>query len=245
MTAAGRAQEEGVFKGLVYDQKNNRPLETANILNKSRFTGTITNRSGYFEIKAGIGDTLVVSYLGFKNHYVIVHPGDFDRIHEIYMVEQPISLREVVISGTRLTGILKADLRLIPVKKEPEIDVGLEELFGDRTPNRLTRINDDLRTIMDPVGLLYNWLSAHGKDLRKLKQMKEEDELVRILATRFDRKIISDLLDIPPEEVYRVLTLCEYDRRFLETASDFQILEALKACYEKHKVLIRSRQNVR
>jgi len=232
-----------VYKGLVYTQKDKKPLETANVINKSTFKGTITNRSGYFELPAQTGDTIIVSYLGFKTFQTVVMPGDFDKIHEIYLVEQPISLQEVVITGTRLTGILKVDLRLLPVRKEQKIDLHLEEIFGDTTANRLTRINDDLRKIMDPVGLLYNWFSAHGKDLRKLKKMKEEDELVQILARRFDRKIISDLLDIPETEVYRMLILCEYDKTFLETASDFQILEALKACYEKHRILFESRKN--
>jgi len=226
---------------LIYNQKDKQPLETANIINKSKFTGTISNRSGYFELEAETGDTILVSYLGFKTFQTIVLPGDFGRIHEIYLVEEPISLQEVVITGTKLTGILKVDLRLLPVKKDQKIDLHLEEIFGDKDPNALTEINEALRKIMDPVGLLYNWFSAHGKDLRKLKKMKEEDELVQILARRFDRKIISDLLDIPESEVYRMLILCDYDKNFLQTASDFQILEALKACYEKHRVLFETR----
>jgi hypothetical protein len=231
------AQQQGIYKGLVYNQKDNNPLETANIINKTEFKGAITNRSGYFEIEARVGDTLIVSYLGFKNYQVIVHPGDFEKIHEIYMVEQPISLQEVIITGYRLTGILKTDLRLLPLKKEQKIDLDLDFYYGDTTSNRLTRINKSLRKIMDPVGLLYNLFSAHGKDLRKLKKMQQDEELVRMLNARFDRKIISDLLDIPEAQVYRMLELCDYDKKFLTEASDFQILEALRVCYEKHKVL--------
>ncbi len=233
------AQKSGIYKGLIYAQKDNKPLETANIINKTEFRGSISNRSGYFEIEAKVGDTLIVSYLGFKNYEIIVHPGDFNRIHEIYLVEQPISLQEVVITGYALTGILKTDLRLLPVKKEQKIDIHLDYYFGDTTSNRLTRINKSLRKVMDPVGLLYNLFSTHGKDLRKLKKMQKDEELVRILNARFDRKIISDLLNIPEEDVYRMLGLCAYDKKFLEEASDFQILEALRVCYEKHKVLFK------
>ncbi len=234
------AQKEGIYKGLIYNHATKQPLETANILNKTRFSGTISNQTGYFELPATVGDTLIVSYLGFKNYEIIIHPGDFERIHEIYLVEQPISLQEVVITGFRLTGLLKADLRLNPVKKQRKIELHLQEYFGDTVPNRLTRLNDDLRKVLDPVGMVYNWFSAHGKDLRKIKKLKEKDELTKILSQRFDRKIISDLLDIPPEQVYRVLELCQYDKKFLETASDLQILEALRACYEKHRVLFNS-----
>ncbi len=233
------SQERGMIKGLVYNQKDKTPLVSANVLNKTSFSGRITNSTGYFEIPASVGDTLIISYLGFKNYKLAVRPGDFDKIHEIYLVEQPVSLQEVLITGNRLTGILKTDLRLIPVRKKQKIDLKIKFYFGDTVPDLLTRINQDLRTIMDPVGMLYNLFSAHGKDLRKLRKMEQDDELIRILNSRFDRKIISDLLDIPPEQVYRILELCEYDKDFLLNASDFQILEALRSCYEKHRVLIK------
>ena len=237
-----RGQQKGILKGMVFSQKDKQPLASANIIDKSDFRGTVSGPSGYFELPVRTGDTVLVSYLGFKTFQTVVKPGDLERIHEIYLVEEPISLQEVVITGNRLTGILKVDLRLIPSMKTRHIDLHLEEIFGDTTANRLTRINDDLRKILDPVGLLYNWLSVHGKDLRKLRKMKEEDELVQLLARRFDRKIISDLLDIPEDEVYRILILCDYDENFLKNASDFQILEALKACYEKHRLLFELRQ---
>ena len=227
--------QQAEIKGMVGRAKDRLPLSGANIINLSRLTGTITNTSGYFRLPAAPGDTLLISFLGYKSYKMKVDSADFGVFHKIYLQQEPIVLQEVVIRGHELTGVLPVDLALLPVQKPPKINLHLDLLFGDTTANGFTRLNDALRKISDPVGMLYNFFSAHGKDIRKLKRLKERDEVYSMLTRRFDRKILSELLHIPPEEVYRVLQWCDYDEQFLRSASDVQILEALKQCYEQHR----------
>ncbi len=223
------------LKGFVLQAKNKQPLLGANIINLTRLRGATTGSGGFFMISALPGDTILVSYMGFKTFKWVPDTLSFARVHRIYLQEQPIVLQEVVIREHALTGVLPVDLALMPKKDLPRIQLHLETMFGDTIPNALTRINDKLRTYMDPVGLLYNFFSVHGKDIRKLRHLKERDEITKILARRFDRKILSELLDLPEDQVYQVLEWCEYDKKFLREASDLQLLEALRSCYEKHR----------
>ncbi len=236
--------QQKLVKGRVFNAETKQPLVGTNIINMEQFTGTITDANGFFAIRAQAGDTLYFSYLGFKSYKMPVDSTTFGKIIQIHLQKQPIALQEVVIKGHDLTGILPVDLTLLPVKTQPRIKLDFAPYFGDKNPDFLTKLNDDLRKIMDPVGLLYNLFSARGKDLRKLSKMKEDDRLYRMLAARFDRQVIADLLNIPVEDVYRILQLCEYEEKFLREASDIQILEALKECYQKHRLLFEhNRQN--
>ena len=228
------------LKGFVLQSKNNEPLSGANIINLTRLRGATTGRGGFFRIGALPGDTILVSYMGFKTVKLIPDSTSFAILHRIFLQEQPIVLKEVVIREHALTGILPVDLALMPKQDLPPIHLHLENVFGDTVPNTLTRLNDQLRNIMDPVGLLYNFFSTHGKDIRKLRRLKERDEITEILAHRFDRKILSELLDLPEDQVYQVLEWCEYDKKFLRQASDLQLLEALRSCYEQHKPFMKT-----
>ena len=233
------------LKGFVLQAKNKQPLSGANIINLTRLRGATTGRGGFFMIRALPGDTILVSYMGFKTFKWTPDTLSFSQVHRIYLQEQPIVLQEVIISEHALTGVLPVDLALMPKQDIPRIQLHLEEMFGDTIPNTLTRINDGLRKVLDPVGLLYNFFSVHGKDIRKLKRLKERDEITQILARRFDRKILSELLDLPEDQVYQVLEWCNYDKEFLRKASDLQILEALRNCYEKHKPFMQTGGSIR
>jgi len=235
-----QAQEElqTKVKGFVGKASDREPLSGANIINLSRLTGTITNEGGFFVIGARAGDTLLVSYMGYKTYKMPVDSSDFQGIHRIYLQTEPVVLNEVIIRGHELTGVLPVDLALIPVKPIQKIDLHLEREFGDTIDNALSGLNNWIRDHSDPVGMIYNFFSAHGKDIRKLRRLKERDEVYRMLTKRFDRKILSELLHVPPDEVYRVLQWCHYDQAFLQRASDIQLLEALRQCYEQHKVLM-------
>ncbi len=238
----GFTQEGKWFKGRVLKARNNKPLSGANIVNLTQVTGSISNAEGYFAIHALPGDTLSISFLGYQTLKFVVDSSAFNKIHTFKLYEKPIFLNEIVISGFELTGILPVDLALIPVQPPPEINPHLELLFGEPKQDFYSRQVDNMRKISDPVGMLYNIFSAHGKDMRKLKKLKEDNNITSMLAKRFDRQIIADLLNIPPEKVYRILELCQYDENFLKNASDLQILEALKSCYEKHRILLEKQE---
>ena len=61
------SQEITTVKGTILNANNNMPLENVNIVNLNKVIGTATNRSGEFEIRVQVDDTLHFSYLGFKS----------------------------------------------------------------------------------------------------------------------------------------------------------------------------------
>ncbi len=66
------------IKSTVVDETTNEPLPYANVFNKQLAIGTATNIDGYFELPNNrVGDTIVISYLGFVQKVFIVqitHP---------------------------------------------------------------------------------------------------------------------------------------------------------------------------
>lgn len=79
-------------------------------------------------------------------------------------------------------------------------------------------------------------------EMRKLKKMKQDDEIRNILANRFDREMLMALLQVDRVDLDEIVRQCNYSKGFIQEANDLQILDAISECYEEYKVLSRSRK---
>ena len=77
--------------------------------------------------------------------------------------------------------------------------------------------------------------------MRKLRQVKEDDQIRDLLASKFDRETLMELLQLEKLDIEDILNNCNYSRSFIATANDLQILDAISNCYEEFKVLNRDR----
>ena len=222
------------FNGTLINAATRQVLVGANIINLTSLDGTTSDENGMFVIPAKVNDSVIVTFMGYKTVNIRIKPEDLSHHQTIYMVEAPMVLDEVIISSTQLTGNLPVDVNLIPVQKPIDISPKIAAMFGDPRPTALSRVNDVLKQIMNPVDLIYNIFSTRAKDLRRLKKIQKEDKVRKILASKFDREILSRLLKIDKKDVYLVLEMCDYPESFITQANDLQILEAILNCYSQY-----------
>jgi len=74
-----------------------------------------------------------------------------------------------------------------------------------------------------------------------LRKMKKQDEIRSILASRFDREMLTALLQVDKVDLDLLISECNYSDDFIKTANDLQILDAISECYEEYKILSRDR----
>lgn len=109
----GCTQETSILKGhIVVDALQ---LEAINIVNRTQEIGTINDSSGYFEIRAQVGDIIEFSSIQFQSKTHIVLQADLD-FGYLKVILQPLvnELEEVYISQYSLSGDLEKDLMTIP-----------------------------------------------------------------------------------------------------------------------------------
>lgn len=81
--------------GTTIDNKTNNPVIYAHIVNRNSKLGTISNPSGEFSIPAKAGDTVIISYLGYKTDTLLVQ--EDKRHYEIRLQQNPQQLQTVTI----------------------------------------------------------------------------------------------------------------------------------------------------
>ena len=236
------AQEPTYVKGKVLDASNDKPLEAVNIVNLNQVVGTSTDSSGAFEIKAQVNDTLHFSYLGFKSIRVRV-TNDWIKFGnaDIKLTELALALEQVVVNQLNLTGYLEVDINQVP---EPNVNYrysisGLSSTgYEADKPGTISKI---VGAIFNPADFLHRMFGKKSNELRKLRKMKQDDEIRNLLASRFDRETLMALLNINRVDLDEIVAQCNYSKGFIESANDLQILDAISECYEEYKLLSRGR----
>ena len=73
--------------------------------------------------------------------------------------------------------------------------------------------------------------------MRKLKKMREDNEIKNLLASKFDRQVLMQLLGLNRLDIDEILRNCNYSDVFMKEANDLQILEAISKCYDEYRIL--------
>ncbi|WP_445385279.1 carboxypeptidase-like regulatory domain-containing protein [Robiginitalea sp. IMCC44478] len=238
----GNDSPEGVFSAVVLNAQTQTPLESVHVVNLNQVIGTITNAKGEFSIRAAVNDTLYFSYLGFKSQKIRV-TNDMFRFSDtkISLTELAYALEEVIVQPYQLTGFLEIDVKNLPINTAYQYSIsGLPVSYeaGSKSPSAVTKV---LGAILNPADLLRNLFGKQPRQMRKLRQMKEDDQIRDLLASKFDRETLMELLQLEKVDIEDILTNCNYSSSFIRTANDLQILDALSSCYEEYKVLNRQK----
>ena len=237
------AQQKELVRGKIVDASDDKPMENVNIVNLNQVFGTATNQEGAFEIQAKVNDTLHLSFLGYKSIKVRVTNDwiNFGNQTTIKLTELAFALEEVVINKFKLTGYLEIDIKQIPIQKNVRYSIsGLNSGYesSPRTPSMVTKV---LGAIFNPADFLHNVFGKKPREMRKLRKMKQQDEIRNILSSRFDREMLTALLKVDKIDLDLLISECNYSDDFIKTANDLQILDAISECYEEYKILSRER----
>ena len=237
------AQQKELVRGKIVDASDDKPMENVNIVNLNQVFGTATNQEGAFEIQAKVNDTLHLSFLGYKSIKVRVTNDwvNFGNQTTIKLTELAFALEEVTINKFKLTGYLEIDIKQIPIQKNIRYSIsGLNSGYesSPRTPSMVTKV---LGAIFNPADFLHNVFGKKPREMRKLRKMKQQDEIRNILSSRFDREMLTVLLKVDKIDLDLLISECNYSDDFIKTANDLQILDAISECYEQYKILSRER----
>ena len=235
-------QNNKTITAIVVNAQTDSPLESVHVVNLNKVTGTITNQKGEFSIPAEVNDTLYFSFLGFKSQKVRI-TNDMFRFSDtkISLTELAYALEEVIVRPYQLTGYLEIDVKNLPVNTAYQYSIsGLSISYegGTKNPSAVSKV---LGAILNPADLLRNLFGKRPQQMQKLRQMKEDDEIRNLLASKFDRETLTELLQIDKMDIDDILSNCNYSKSFMTTANDLQILDAISSCYEEYKVLNRKK----
>ena len=227
------------IKGTVENDASGFPMESVHILNLNNVIGTTTDNNGKFEISVQVNDTLYFSYLGYKSLKVAV-TNDMIKFEnsKFQLTELAFALEEIILRPYLLTGYLDIDVKSVPVNNAGRYRIpGLSNAGYEAGNRRRNSISKTFAALFNPADFLHNLFGKKGVQMQKLKKMRESYELKNLLAIKFDREILTELLNLKRIDLDEILRNCNYSDTFIKESNDLQILEAVSGCYEEYNIL--------
>ena len=226
------------LRGLILEGVSKEPLGGSHILNLNSVRGTTTDFDGRFTIPASVNDTIMISYIGYQSIKLKI-TNDLLKGNELSITlhEKASEISEVTVKTHNLIGVLEVDIKQVPKDNYTRIHIdGLSQTYetGRAAPKSYTSVN---AAIFQPVDFLYNMFGKKPKSLKKLKKLKDEDELREILGKKYDREVMLEYLEMNEQQLKDLLDDCNYSEYFIRTASDLQVVEAILDCHENYKAL--------
>lgn len=226
------------LKGQVVNQLDKTPLKGAHLFNLNSVFGTITDETGKFDIATAVNDTIYISYLGYQSIKLKI-TNDLLKGNElvIELYEKTEQIEEVVLKSHKLIGVLEIDSKNVPKDKFSRIHInGLPQTYEVGVRQR-REFNSPVDALFRPIDFVYNMFGKNPKQLKKLKKMRDNDELRQLLEAKFNRELMMEYLEMDANELNELLNECNYSDYFIKQASDLQLIEAVLLCYENYKAI--------
>lgn len=238
--AAAEDMQVRYLTGRIVSINDGKPLLSAHVVNMNSVDGTITDFDGKFEIPAQVNDTIFISYIGYQSIKLKI-TNDLLKGNELEIAihEKVVNIDEVTVKSHRLIGVLVVDAKNVPDDSYSRIHInGLPQAYEiGRSYNR--NYSSGLAAVFNPVDFWYNKFGKKPKELNKLRKLKQGDQMRSMMEQKYSREIMMDYLDMSRKELNDLLTECNYSNRFINKASDLQIIEAVLECYENYRALQR------
>ncbi len=226
------------LKGRIVSIVDKKPLQSAHVVNLNSVEGTITNNNGQFEIPAVVNDTVFISYIGFQSIKLKI-TNDLLKGNELEIAihEKTVNIEEVTLKSHKLIGVLVVDAKNVPQDSYSRIHIdGLPQAYESGSTYN-NNYNSGLGAVFNPVDFWYKKFGKKPKEMDRLRKLKEGDQMRNMMEQKYSREIMMDYLDMSRKELNDLLSECNYSSRFINKASDLQIIEAVIECYENYRAL--------
>ncbi len=232
--SVGYSQESSILQGKII--ADSLQFDAIHVINKTTQKGTISDKFGYFKIKAALGDVLVFSSIQYAIKRHVVSNADLELNNLKIKLERSVNeLDEVVVTQYSLTGKLVDDLQEIPTYTEnlpfwnaAELkQMGVSGFDDAQSPVKnliLERNNNQLQAKID-LELIFDAVSGIFR-----KRDNQIYSSTRKRVDYYDEKFIVEILEVPETEYYNFIDFVNEDSRsafVFKLDDDLKILEYL------------------
>lgn len=200
----------------------NTPIEGAHILNTSTNELAISDASGFFSINMHTSHVLRISSVGFKTYYFNLRKAQIPNSSFLKITMQTVS-----VGLKNVDVVAEKELRATNLFRPKPTPLPFN--FGYQGQQKAIK-----PTVLNPVSLLYNWLSKEGKQNRKLEELLKQEEIRKWIAQRYESDIVWELTGYTGKELEAFKIYCGLTDTFVKNASDYDFLVKIRACYNAY-----------
>jgi len=226
---AAQAQRNYVY-GSVADSLDGHVLIGAHIQNIDAGSLTSTNEDGKFKIPVKVGDTLIISSVGYLTLAWVAQPDWFRKTEvEFKLPSNTVYLDEVVVGQFPEYLQFKDDLINMNVE-----DTSFQ-IFGiPKVVNEPQSENASIG-ISGPVSAIYKKFSKREKEKRKMQMIERRRHLTTKANLKFTREWVSQNTGLEGDTLTDFIAYCDFSVDYLAGATEFDIQQRMMDLLPSYK----------
>ncbi len=225
-----------ILNAQVISKKDSTSLVGVHVVNMNSNQATNTISDGFFSIPYQAGDTIVLTSIGFNDHFL--YTGLFwiphGQLITIYMSERVYSLPGVDVNQYSSKEEFKEDF----TNRKPSQPID-NEMFQYKKASDLEDVETDLNakvTLRSPISLLYSKFGKEARQAKKLKKAQEQEERAKILEEKYNPMIVQKVLEMDTRvEAEQFMEGCPLEDDFIIKAKEYDIVKAILDCDKSNK----------
>lgn len=217
------------------DATNGKPVSLGHVVNSGLRKGIVADMLGFFKMPTAIGDTLIVSALGYHTMR-IPSWGQFiadSLYYPIRLTPKSYEIRAVLITrfGSYQRFIREAAMMELPKSEQEVLQEKLQEYFT----NQITRMA--LINAPSPSGGFMFGKDWFTLQMEKIEEKRVEEEKWDLILNKFSAGIISQLTGLVGIDAIRFMEFCQFTEGYLLLASDYEIRKSILDKFERYKLV--------
>ena len=224
--------------GHVADSTSSESMISVNVSNATSGLLTSTNANGIFRIPVRKGDSLTLTYIGYKSANYIVFVDQISDTLEFQLTPQVTQLGEVEVNVFPEYWQFKQQIIDYQEIDSSLIVFGLNNIPLDAYPleaNEEKLSPPDYHAPGLKVGFDLGGLSRKGKEKKKVEKMLAQKEMERNAYKKFNREWVSKETQLTGDELTDFIAYCSFTLEYLTEASLFEIQERMMAILDDFK----------
>lgn len=193
-------------------------VQLASVVNVTTKTKSISSRQGYFKLAAQATDTIIITAVGYDSLFIYGQSMQQDT-QLFFLTPRNIMLKEarIIASNPKRDSLARA---------------AAEFLKNDPLMNNYDRIlNRPKGGLMNPLTAMYEQFSKAGKDASKFEDFLAYMEKQKKVDSRFNKTLVFKATGLTGLKADSFLLFCKPNKEFVLTASDYELILAVKKCY--------------
>ena len=197
------------LKGFVKDSLTNKPLHGAHIQNITADKLVTSAPNGFFEMPVQVGDSLVVTYIGFEP-YPIVITQELNETLSVTLRASSFELMDIVVTPfPEYERFKEMILEVNPPDSSISFSlpkVGKFAFYDPRTaPLDIDPLAPSVRIAFD-----LEPLTKRGREKKKLKKILEKERKWKIALQKFNRDWVGELTRLEGNELTSFIAFCDF-----------------------------------
>lgn len=208
-----RAQESGSIQGLVLEAGSSVRIGSVNVHNRQTRNTVSTDPQGVFRIFVQVGDTLVLSKVGYETHTTVIH-----------------TLSDILIDLHAVTHRIET-VTIEQKSRETELRDGMDAyrrqgVYSEGKPSVL-------QYVFNPLTALYERFSRTGKNARRFRNYMDRELEAMQVDRMFNAYKITELTGLEDEDLRNFSIIYRPTYEQVQYWNEYDLMKYVMDSYKK------------